>query len=72
MNIQDQWKQDVADYGDDAYLMWECRYKNTDTVYPKGSMLVEYFCSTWRSCDKTLSFNPILEYRRKNSEAGRL
>jgi len=32
-DIQKQWEQDVADYGDNAYLMWKLTYK--DRYSPK-------------------------------------
>lgn len=53
MNIEEQWKQDVFDYGDDAYLMWE---------YSKIS-------GCWRCLSDNNDFNieSINTYRRKTS-----
>jgi hypothetical protein len=30
MNIEEQWQQDVSDYGDNAYLMWNTPYSEKD------------------------------------------
>lgn len=38
--IQKQWKQDIADYGDNAYLIWELRGSVVIRLTGNNAMMV--------------------------------
>lgn len=55
--IEKQWEQDVADYGDNAYLLWE----------GYAGVVDEYEC--WQDIGSNEYWNCPIEVRRKDSAA---